>query len=229
MNASTISQMKSSSRARPPAPDPRTNAKTKRESCDLVRVVGERMRDARTLCNMSQVEAARRLGYRNSSKLSKVEGATDTQSVPMALIVRAARLYDVSTDYLLGISGEWESKDPQAVQERALSGWLFEVWENARIRDMQALRGFHRKLTAIEAAVMALFAETANAQAALERFAEINPRFQDMRAGASVVGTVARAAETARGARLQLQRLHVECGLINLVPKEQLPLEFETR
>lgn len=221
-------QIKTSDRARIPPPEPRTNAKVKRESCDLVRVVGERMRDARSLCNMSQVEAARRLGYRNSSKLSKVEGATDTQSVPMALIVKAARLYDVSTDYLLGISGEWESKDPQAVQERALSGWLFEVWENARIRDMQALRGFHRKLTAIETAVGALFAETANAQAALERFAEINPEFEDMRAGATLANNVKRAAETARGARMQLQRLHMECGLTNLVPKEQMTLELES-
>lgn len=62
--------------------------------------IGARMREARELCNMSQSAAARRLGYSNPSKLSKVEGATDTNSVPLWLIVRAASVYEVSIDYL---------------------------------------------------------------------------------------------------------------------------------
>ena len=65
---------------------------TRQEQAAAVKTIGARMRQARELCNLSQSAAARRLGYANPSKLSKVELATDTNSVPLWLIVRAARV-----------------------------------------------------------------------------------------------------------------------------------------
>lgn len=65
---------------------------SKHDQSALVRTIGERLREARELNNLSQSEAAKRLGYSNPSKLSKVESATDTNSVPLWLIVGAARV-----------------------------------------------------------------------------------------------------------------------------------------
>ena len=77
-------------------------ANTRMEQAAAVKTIGARMRQARELCNLSQSAAAKRLGYSNSSKLSKVEGATDTNSVPLWLILRAAKVYEVSIDFLFG-------------------------------------------------------------------------------------------------------------------------------
>ena len=56
----------------------------------------------RELCNLSQVEAARRLG-RTRPSCQKVEAATDTNSGPARLITAAAQVYEVSVDFLFGI------------------------------------------------------------------------------------------------------------------------------
>lgn len=76
----------------------------KREQARLVQTIGARLAEARELCNMSQSVAAQRLGYSNSSKLSKVEGATDTNSVPLWLIVRASCFLACRTASIAGNS-----------------------------------------------------------------------------------------------------------------------------
>ena len=126
---------------------------TRIEQAAVVKTIGARMREARELCNMSQSAAARRLGYSNPSKLSKVEGATDTNSVPLWLIVRAASVYEVSIDYLFGCSDDWEAGS-RMTQERETSAWLFDTWEKARRRDMETLRKLHNKVEAMEEAIV---------------------------------------------------------------------------
>jgi len=191
---------------------PTFNATTKKaQTCDLVRAVGSRMKAARELCNLSQVEAARRLGYRNSSKLSKVESASDTQSVPMLLVVKAAKLYDVSSDYLLGLSDDWET-DARLSQERAVSGWLFEVWENTRARDMLILRRLNDRLEAMGSVISTMCNATSETYSMVERVREINPGFDDLRAGNRLLHCAKSAAEAAHAARLQMHRLHLQCS-----------------
>lgn len=73
----------------------------RRKQTEAVKTIGARLKASRVLCNLSLSEAARRLGYANPSKLSKVENATDTNSVPLWLIRDAAELYEVSTEYFL--------------------------------------------------------------------------------------------------------------------------------
>ena len=78
-----------------------TPAETREAGAEIARTVGERMRLAREAAGMSQVEAARRLGYANSSKLSKIEKGRSSE-VPLWAIKRAGWLYHVPLDYLLG-------------------------------------------------------------------------------------------------------------------------------
>ena len=71
---------------------PATNG-LRHQQAELVKTIGARLKESRELCNMSLSESARQLGYANPSKLSKVENATDTRSVPFWLIPAAAKLY----------------------------------------------------------------------------------------------------------------------------------------
>lgn len=187
-------------------------ANTRMEQAAAVKTIGARMRQARELCNLSQSAAAKRLGYSNSSKLSKVEGATDTNSVPLWLILRAAKVYEVSIDFLFGVTDDWEVGARMSI-ERETSAWLFDTWEKARQRDMAALKKLHDKVEAMGEAVAQMLTTTDDAGAALARFIELNPDFEDMPGGARLLSTVGRATGAAKGAKAKMARFRVECVL----------------
>lgn len=185
---------------------------TRMEQAAAVRTIGARMRQARELCNLSQSAAAKRLGYSNSSKLSKVEGATDTNSVPLWLILRAAKVYDVSVDFLFGVNDDWET-GARMTQEREVSSWLWEAMEKARLRDVATLRKLHDKLEVVGESTVTMLDATGDAAAALTRFIELNPGFEDMPGGARLMSSVGRANGAAKGAKVKLERFRMECKL----------------
>lgn len=185
---------------------------TRQEQAAAVKTIGARMRQARELCNLSQSAAAKRLGYANPSKLSKVELATDTNSVPLWLIVRAARVYEVSVDFLFGATDDWEV-GARMTQEREVSAWLYDTFDKLRQRDMETLKRLHDRVQTLTDAVATMLTMTEDAAAALDRFAEVNPEFQDMRAGGRLVGAVERAHDAAKGAKAKMERFRMECSV----------------
>jgi len=186
---------------------------TRMEQAAVVKAIGARMREARDLCNLSQSVAAKRLGYSNSSKLSKVENATDTNSVPLWLILRAAKVYDVSVDFLFGASDDWET-GARMTQEREASAWLMDVWEKARQRDVETLKKLHDKLEAMGETVAFMLAAGEEVDAALARFIELNPGFEeDMRGSARLASAINRVAAAAQSAKSKMARFRVECHL----------------
>lgn len=180
----------------------------KRDQAHLVRIIGSRMFEARELCKMSQSEAAQRLGYSTSSKLSRVEGATDANSVPLWLIVRASKLYDVSIDFLFGESDDWESG-----LQRPVQGWLLDTWQAARVRDLAELEKLHRRVAAISALLPVIADESERTAEAIQRFAEINPGFDDMRGGARLAAAAENLIRHAAKANSTAQRFRVEIGV----------------
>ncbi len=166
------------------SPLPVFAADPKAEQISLVRTIGERLREARELCNLSQSVAAQRLGYANPSKLSKVEGATDTQSVPLWLIARAAQLYEVSADYLLGLSDDWE-----AGASRGVSGWLLDSWERARRNDLELLAALHRRVGAVTAHLPAVTDGARQVEDAAQAFRHLNPDFDDRKGSARLLAS----------------------------------------
>lgn len=83
----------------------------------LSSTVGPRLFRARELSGYSQTEAATALGYKNPTQLSLWEYGR--RLAPISEIIKAARLYGVSTDYLLGESHE-PDRDPSAGARRAI-------------------------------------------------------------------------------------------------------------
>ena len=168
---------------------------------EIVKTVGARLKASRELNNLSLSEAARRLGYSNPSKLSKVENATDTNSVPHWLIRDAAKLYDVSIDYLYGLAQDWET-GLRMTTERETSAWLFEAWDTMRRRDMAGLKSPHDRIegTALNDAML--------------RFADISPAFtDDMRGGATLMASAKRVMDAASSAEVKMKRFRLECSI----------------
>lgn len=177
----------------------------------MVRTIGVRMRQARELCNLSQSAAAKRLGYANPSKLSKVESATDTNSVPLWLIRKAAEVYEVSVDFLFGFTDDWEV-GARMTQEREVSAWLVKAWNDGRERDLLALKQLNDRLGVLRESIAIAHALTREADAALERFSELNPQFaEDLRGSNRLVTAVKNATAAAEQSRTKLVRFKLDC------------------
>ena len=187
-----------------PLPQNSLLAVGKHEQAALVRTIGERLRAARELNNLSQSEAARQLGYSNPSKLSKLESATDTNSVPLWLIHAAARLYCVSADYLFGLSEDFEPDAPRSAQV-----WMLDAWQKMRERDMRILDGLHVEVVTVAQTTSDLVDGVRAMGDALSAFRTRNGEFDDMPASALLVGRLARLEAVARDAEAKLLKLRI--------------------
>lgn len=187
-------------------------ARLRLRQLELVKTVGARLKASRELNNLSLSEAAARLGYSNPSKLSKVENATDTNSVPLWLIRDAARIYDVSTEYLFGLNDDWECG-----VHRGLTPYLLDQWEQMRRRDLQALVGLQQHIEAATSVIPAIQRDAQEILDAIDRLAGMNgDAFLDMRGGSILTAAAERLKKTAREAATAQKRL-------NLVPAKTTP------
>ncbi|GAB4059238.1 helix-turn-helix transcriptional regulator [Uliginosibacterium sediminicola] len=196
---------------------------SKADQFAVVKIIGSRMREARELCGLSVTTAAERLGYKNPSKLSKIENSTDTISVPVWTIRRAAEVYEVSCDYLFGLSSDWEV-GARADQERGVSQWMFDAWEAARRRDMETLKKLHDRVQAMNEVIGQMLASGEATAAALARFKELNPSFEDMRGSATLTAKIEAGLTAAKAAQIKMVRFRVECSVSARSESTQLPL-----
>ncbi|MDB5957522.1 MAG: helix-turn-helix protein [Ramlibacter sp.] len=166
----------------------------------LRRVVGERMQEARRINGFDQTEAAARLGYSNSTQVSLVEQGK--RLPPHDVLIKAAKVYSVSVDYLLGESPEFD-RDPKLASRFAV------------LRRVERLLRFNTETVAqclLDACAspagdelrVARFSTRANALCdAIERFKQLNSRlFDDARGGA----TLLRTSRDMRDSTAQLDR-----------------------
>ncbi|ASF48531.1 helix-turn-helix domain-containing protein [Methylovulum psychrotolerans] len=108
---------------------------------------GGRMKAARELNNYSLSEAYPLFGYSNASMLSKIENASNGLSVPIWLVVRASEVYFVSTDFLFGVSEDWE-RDAQVSQEREVTRMLSDCLLQMRAAELNQVRTISHKIDA---------------------------------------------------------------------------------
>lgn len=198
----------------------------KKEQCALVRTIGDRLREARELNNMSQHTASNKLGYVNSSKLSKIENATDTNSVPLWLLLRASKLYEVSLDFLFGLSDDWE-KSARMTIERPVGLWMNEAWEKMRRRDLAVLHSFYARQEALDKTVSIQTTLSLELEAAFDSFKNLNPSFDDMRGGNKLAVTIAKIRNSAQIADVSLKKFKRECAVASANTDLQLELFAE--
>jgi transcriptional regulator with XRE-family HTH domain len=172
----------------------------------LVKTFGERMIKARELCGYSQQRAAELLGYANSSKLAKIEGATDTNSVPLWLIPKAAEVYQVSVDFLFGVSECWQ-RDPIAAQEQQVGQWLEARWQQVQETQDGAFKALHAKQSELSESIDRTQRRSKENLECLDHVRKHNKAFDDLRGGAKLLRLLAETAEDAMGLDYELEKL----------------------
>lgn len=179
----------------------------------LTKTIGTRMKEARELAGISQSDAARRLGYKNSAKLSKIENASDGYPVPILTIWRAAMLYEVSVDFLFGQSDDWE-RSARMTQERRTSAWIFDVFEDAKRCHVAAMQAINNRQEVLMEVNGLLAQAISGVAAALLRYRELNQDFDDTRASSVIVGAVERAEAAVRHADAKRRKEKFMCDLL---------------
>jgi len=189
-----------------------TATRPKHQQAELIRTIGGQMRAARNLCNLSLTQAAKRLGYANPSKLSKVERASDTNSVPLLLILKASKCYEVSIDFLFGITDDWET-GARMTQEREVSPWLLDAFEQSRRKDIEALRHINDRIEVMRIATCTMSTAADDVYAAMHRFSELNPQFEDMPGSNRMYTACVRMQAVGGHAKARMRRFGMECKL----------------
>lgn len=180
--------------------------KQKEEQHALIQMIGKRMTTARLLNGFSQKKAAGLLGYANSSKLAKIEKASDTNSVPFMLISKAAVVYDVSLDYLYGLSQVWNRNSVLAQQE-LVKGWLFNQYDTAQFEEASRINDVFKRVTDLEQAASKSANRAIENVKTLERMIEINPGCEDeLKLLAKLQRLLIETAEEAMGIDRKLKR-----------------------
>ncbi len=203
---------------------------SKSEQYKLVQIIGQRLKAARELCNLSQTTAAKKLGYLNSTKLSKIERASDSCSIPLWLIFRASQVYEVSVDYLFGVSDDWES-DARKTQERVISPWLWAFAQRNYSREMTALRKLNDRLQKISDSAIPLADSVIELRDVIASFRDANPWFdEEAKLGAKLLNRLAKSEDLAVLCKSELKRFEKECKFIAMANSDnQLFLPFEDK
>lgn len=90
-----------------------------KQETQSIKILAERLIEARHLCGHTAQQAAKLLGV-NADDLKKLENAVGIWRVPVWLIKKAAELYNVPSDFLLGLINEFDADDPEAFRGRDL-------------------------------------------------------------------------------------------------------------
>lgn len=161
----------------------------------LAQAVGTRMRAAREAAGMSLLAAAQQLGYGKSSKLAKIESGKDSTQLPLWLITRCARLYEVSADYLIGNSETMEVDSLRHIALRETMMHMRERRENLLERNVTVQRQTLTRAASAEQIAAEMTAAAMEVRAAMARIAELNPDWQDIRGGPRLVGAIGRISD----------------------------------
>lgn len=189
------------------------------------RAVGARIREARQLAGLSQLDLCRAAGV-GRDVLARVESGTDVDggAAPW-LLQRIAVACGVKVDFLLGLTEESEPDEPGPTwKEMAWLSHQRACRERERHVEDLVVRDAHlaefRELAAdVDAGIDAV-------QSALERVAELNPdEWEDLRAGARLVSTIDSLRSSA-GALSRRSSVYVDRQMVAAAPETLLDLEI---
>jgi transcriptional regulator with XRE-family HTH domain len=180
---------------------------SRKEEVALLRIIGARMREARHLSKFSANYAAAMLHY-NHDHLIQIERCQDINYVPFSLIKNASNLYDVSIDFLFGANDDWERCD-EVKAARMIHSYIhqqqLEYFSEVGVEIVKQ----KKQQEALAEAVISLAAAVNSIDEALIRFEELNPEFDELKAGAMLLNRVKSAGKAAATAVLKLKRVHV--------------------
>lgn len=185
-----------------------TSMPSRQDQAVLSYEVGIRMRESRIMSGLSQVDAASRLGYQNSSKLNKIEKGQSSR-IPLWVIRKAAILYDVSCDYLFGVTQTMERDDVSHASLRELHAFMFADFDKRHAQDVAVMMGIRIKLDTIQQAIV-LAAMQAEQLEEAKLFIEAQPEWQDIKGGNRLVSYIDRLNHTVASASIRFKDIKRE-------------------
>ena len=188
-----------------------SNVPRRQDQAALAGFIGKRLREAREIACLGQLEASKRLGYSNSSKLSKIEGGKSSE-IPIWMLKRAARIYDVSLDYLFGNTETMERDDVAHAALREMSVFMVSDWDRLRARDLIAIARQRERVTEIETLLYLALEQAEEAEQVRLRIEQCS-EWQDVRGGTKWSAASSRIASTLRTAKKRLSRYHAEARM----------------
>lgn len=158
---------------------------SKLEQKEIARKIGRRFADARMLNNLTQKDAAVKLGYANSSKLAKIENGTYENTIPHWTIIRASNIYDVSIDYLYGMTDDWE-RDIEIVKNNSVTRFVEGTFVNQCAQISNTMIALNNKLDRVFRIAQFVTTTTLNFRKRFMRYVELNPEFLDSPGGSLI-------------------------------------------
>ena len=163
------------------------------------------------MMGLSQIVAAKQIGYSNSTKLSKIETGKHSSQIPIWVLKRAAQVYDVSLDYLMGITESMEREDTRHSVFREMMVHMREDWERARQRDVMVQSSMLDRIKGVEGSVLHINTEAEAAEVAMLRLIELNPDlWEELKGGHKALSSIQMTAAAARTARRNMLRFRNE-------------------
>ena len=200
---------------------------TRQEQQVMAKSVGERLKEAREMVGLAQLEAATQIGYANSSKLSKIEKGKHSSQIPMWMLKRAAQVYDVSLDYLLGITETMERNGPDHSIMREMMIHMREEWNISRGRDLLITERLNGRIRQLEDCFAHMESAASDAELALARVVELNPEWQDMRGGSRLADATQATSAAIRNAQHGLKLLQRKGSVVSVSRSQpQIDLVF---
>lgn len=108
------------------------NLYTSKEELAALRLTGKRLAQARELCSLTQIEAARLINTSPQAIRDAENGKLNP--LPIRLLKSAAEFYAVSADWLLGLSEDWEQEQVVSQQRD-----LFATFHRSRVNHYSKL------------------------------------------------------------------------------------------
>lgn len=174
------------------------------ENDEIRRIVGRRLKLARELNGWSQEVAASKLEYVNSTQLSLAEKGA--RLPPVVKLIKAAEVFGVSIDFILGICDEPE-RDPRTAERQAALRHVSSLMETTSRTIVTAILSHQSAAPSITATKR--LAESANqAIQAVEqlRAANLDVFDGELRGAATVLRTIDELQQEVQKAREMITR-----------------------
>lgn len=168
-------------------------------------IVRARLLYARTnIAKMTRETASEKMGYSNTSALSKMESISSKTGINHKLIHRAAKCYGVSKDYLYGDS-DYPERDPQSVEQMA-------IYSSAKSFAEECFGRLAREIiSGAEAGTLVHTVENlcrcfSEVEVAWRRMIELNPTFENQaRGGARIAFSIETMKEEITKAKRRIE------------------------
>lgn len=186
-----------------------SNTPSRQQQVALSKEIGARLREARTMAGYTQTDAAVKLfSYQNSSKLAKIEAGQSSQ-IPLWLLRKACIKYDVSADYVLGITETMERDDVAHASLRELHAFVFADFDRRHAQDIAALSVLRKQLEDIQN-IISLASEQSEQLFAIRQHIEQLPEWQEVRGGNRLTNACYRLEHTLAAAKRRFNQLQKE-------------------